>query len=447
MAKYYDPSQGTIVNIQNPEWNQDLIKNMVPVPESTPTGITGIDYTNTASKLNPEKTNVITPSSLQPVTPINVPPAPADKTNYAAMLAGDAATLKAINEANAPKTAGAEPDWLTKFLSTYETKPPESLSSLYAQEASNVGLETKGAAVTESQKQLDLLNAEMAGITADAQAQNLALEKQISGGGTLTAGSGDFLNKQQQEVNRQAAIKSLPVQVKILMAQAKLTANQNYLKLAQDKLDTMFKIKSQDIENTYNYNKDLRDKIWGYLTEKEKQKLTLMQKADDRKYKQEKTNLAKINDWQKTSVANGQSELVTEFASLDPKDPDFDRKFGAIQAKVTQKSEWGEPYMLGGDYVQKNVKTGEIRTAVNVPTPTKNVFQDTQTILQQYKDQGYNRQEVEDEWKKQNVASGQDPATVELPLTVQKALDNIYGIATPTPPAKTFHWYNPFTWF
>jgi len=31
------------------------------------------------------------------------------------------------------------------------------------------------------------------------------------------------------------------------------------------------------------------------------------------------------------------------------------------------QDQWSEPYMLGGDYVQKNLKTGQIRTAVNVP--------------------------------------------------------------------------------
>lgn len=31
---------------------------------------------------------------------------------------------------------------------------------------------------------------------------------------------------------------------------------------------------------------------------------------------------------------------------------------------------WSEPYKLGGDWVQKNTKTGEIRTAVNVPSGT-----------------------------------------------------------------------------
>lgn len=33
----------------------------------------------------------------------------------------------------------------------------------------------------------------------------------------------------------------------------------------------------------------------------------------------------------------------------------------------THQEQWSAPYMLGGDYVQKNTKTGEIRTAVNVP--------------------------------------------------------------------------------
>lgn len=34
--------------------------------------------------------------------------------------------------------------------------------------------------------------------------------------------------------------------------------------------------------------------------------------------------------------------------------------------KETQQEKWSEPYKLGGDYVQKNSLTGEIRTAVNV---------------------------------------------------------------------------------
>jgi hypothetical protein len=82
-------------------------------------------------------------------------------------------------------------------------------------------------------------------------------------------------------------------------------------------------------------------------------------------------------------------------------------------------------------------------------TTTKNIFMETQTTLQQYKEQGYTRQQVEDEWKKQNAASGQDPTTVELPLTVKSGLDAIYGTTpiVPATPTKVFHWYNPLTWF
>lgn len=44
-------------------------------------------------------------------------------------------------------------------------------------------------------------------------------------------------------------------------------------------------------------------------------------------------------------------------------DPDWLSQVAAIEDPQV----WGDPYMMGGDYVQKNQKTGEIRTAVNVP--------------------------------------------------------------------------------
>lgn len=41
-------------------------------------------------------------------------------------------------------------------------------------------------------------------------------------------------------------------------------------------------------------------------------------------------------------------------------------KIAVATGLVAGAENWGAPYMLGGDYVQKNTKTGEIRTAVNV---------------------------------------------------------------------------------
>lgn len=43
---------------------------------------------------------------------------------------------------------------------------------------------------------------------------------------------------------------------------------------------------------------------------------------------------------------------------------------GEIRVATSQGDEWSQPYQLGGDYVQKNVRTGEVRTAVNVDKGT-----------------------------------------------------------------------------
>lgn len=77
-------------------------------------------------------------------------------------------------------------------------------------------------------------------------------------------------------------------------------------------------------------------------------------------------------------------------------------------------------------------------------TPEKNVFVETKKSLQQYKDEGFDRAEVELEWRTQNAASGQDPKDVILPLTVQKALDELYPETQEDTEAK---WYNPLTWW
>lgn len=45
-------------------------------------------------------------------------------------------------------------------------------------------------------------------------------------------------------------------------------------------------------------------------------------------------------------------------------------KSAKYQAEVSEAGpeQWSAPYMMGGDYVQENLKTGEIRTAVNIST-------------------------------------------------------------------------------
>lgn len=65
---------------------------------------------------------------------------------------------------------------------------------------------------------------------------------------------------------------------------------------------------------------------------------------------------------------------------------------------------WSAPYLLGGDYVQKNLTTGEIRTAVNVASPTSPSGKVTGEEIKQY----INKQMATPEFKKFSDADKKD---------------------------------------
>ena len=100
---------------------------------------------------------------------------------------------------------------------------------------------------------------------------------------------------------------------------------------------------------------------------------------------------------------------------------------GSLASLSTQNTqEWSEPYLMGGDYVQKNNKTGEIRTAVNVNAKTSSSSSPSSlpkvtltdmadAIRQGWTQEGYiqgngkisskDYKEMKEQWKKQGFAS------------------------------------------
>ena len=280
----------------------------------------------TLQAITDKETAPITSEALNPATPITIPQTPTDTTDWSAMLKG----INAESSALTSKPTETN-DWMSKLLSM--TEKPESLTGLYDTTRTTTGMDTKEQAVVESQKQLDLLNAQMAGLTAEAQAVPIRLQQESVGRGITKGGLAPIETGQLRDI----ALRALPLQAQILAQQAVVTGNQGTLKLAQDKLNTLFTLKSKDIENAYNYRKDSRDKIWDYATIKEKQKLDAQQKVDDRNYDKEKTNWAKMNEWSKLAITNGQSDLITQINALDPTSKDFDTKLGAITSKIVEK--------------------------------------------------------------------------------------------------------------
>src|SRR3990167_964858 len=175
-------------------------------------------------------TGVITSDLLAPTTPFTLPQPAPDTTNYNALTANGTGQI----------TSG--------------------MTSLFG-----TGSE---ADVRAKQAELAGIQAQIQGIVDKRDANLLKMSKDAEGR-LITS---PILNRQQAEVNRQAAIEALPLQALALAKQAEVASAQgaseyaqSALKMAQDKLNTVFELKQKDIETQYEYRKNLQDKIWNYL--------------------------------------------------------------------------------------------------------------------------------------------------------------------------------------
>jgi len=347
--------------------------------------------------INPQTgQTAITAASLEPVKPIEIPKVPTDNTNYAGIITGGAsevdmiakqmadraAEVKAEAEARAKEQGGID---IEALLKKYGGQAPPSGADIYqstygvgSTQAEVSALEqnkiTTAGIVKSAQNEFNAINAQIQSINLASQARNLQLEKQISGGGTLTAGSGEVLSRQQTESNRQAAIESLPLQGQALVAQAKILVAQNdaetasqILNLAKQKMDTLFNLKITDAQNLYNYNKEIRNRVWDYLTEKEKTQLAALQKEDDRKYQEQKDNLTQAQLLSVKAMEAGQADIAGAITQLNPKSPTFLADLAKLQGQIKIKEEPTKLETIGSvstGYYSFNPITGEKKLIV-----------------------------------------------------------------------------------
>lgn len=142
-------------------------------------------------------------------------------------------------------------------------------------------------------------------ITATRDAQVLSLEDTGRG---QTAG---FIGGEQARINREAAIKALPVQ-------AQLAAAQNKVQLAQDHINTWGSILMQDAQNKYNFKKEQFGALKDYLTDVEKMRLNKLEKENDRKYAEKQNNIQQLTAIMSDAAANGQGSLISQIKTLNP---------------------------------------------------------------------------------------------------------------------------------
>jgi len=137
--------------------------------------------------------------------------------------------------------------------------------------------------ILRKQEEVNTLTGTLNAIVNKGQAQQLA---QVGQGRGIPEA---ILGGISAEIGRQTAISALPVS-------AQLQAAQGSLESAQQNLDTLYKIYSEDARNEYEYKREVKKIVYEIANEKEKRALEKLDKQEERQYDERQATLKDIKD-------------------------------------------------------------------------------------------------------------------------------------------------------
>ena len=267
----------------------------------------------------------ITQSTMGSATAVNLPNTPVPNAgDYSGILANTLTSngLKLDGSSNTSTTTKDSSDVSTPNLDSLmanelnlrDQNAPVKSEAIYNSLPEKAAKEAAAREVNQYQSQLN-------GIVAQRDAQVLQLREVGSQNGVTEAVYGG----QKATIEREAAIRALPVS-------AQLAAAQGNLELAQDNLNTLFKLRVNDANATFEYKNKIIDSVMKYATASE-QRVFEQKKLDaSNALDQKKTNLSSMNEWAK--IALGQPSVMTQFTSLDPSSSTFQKDLAAVQSQV-----------------------------------------------------------------------------------------------------------------
>lgn len=136
---------------------------------------------------------------------------------------------------------------------------------------------------------------------------------------------------QQATINREAAVKALPIQ-------AALAGAQGNLQLAQDYLSQLKVMKQEEIDNNFQYKMQVFGSIKDFVTNSEKTRLDKLERDENRSYQERRDNVNAQDQWAKVAISNGQSSLVSGIANLNPASPTFTQDIARYQSQIKDAS-------------------------------------------------------------------------------------------------------------
>lgn len=255
--------------------------------------------TLTQSITTPKIPAPVTPSpvnvNLAPITPVTPSPETPNITTRPSTL--ESLTAEYLNPTQAPSLESA-------YNKAYGTS---GISSLEQEKA------VAKQAETQATEEFNIINAKIKAISDRAQAASLAQEGRQASIGAISG--------QQRDIQRQAAIESLPLQSEALIAQAKVLTAQNNtaaaqtaLTDAQNKLSTLFSIQSKDIENEYNRRNTVIDRLYNIADKAQQAKLDEIKLANTQKIAEAKDLQNRKNTLMDEARKSGQPSLILELS-------------------------------------------------------------------------------------------------------------------------------------
>ena len=251
--------------------------------------------------------------------------------------------------------------------------------------------------------------AQINSIVAKRDADMLSLEGQGRG---ITE---TIIGGQQAQINREAAIRALPVQAQLAAAQGRLDQATEYL-------NTMFTIKKADADAKYNRSLKIIDTYFDYADKAEQRQFEEIKVKKAQQYEQQQQLLNTQNQLMQMALTNRAPKAVQD-AILASKDTT-----SAIQAAG----------VYGTDMLNRQLKLEQIASArrANQPGPVK---RDTAVIEQDGKKLLIDAQtgEVIKDYSGSSASTDAlqkyEKATTELEYdmnVVQRALKNDFGLQT-----------------
>jgi hypothetical protein len=194
-----------------------------------------------------------------------------------------------------------------------------------APNAQQIYQDSGAAQVDQARQQVQNYTGQINTITANRDASQMALVGQGRG---ITE---SIIGGQQAQIGREAAIQALPIQA--LLANA-----QGNLELAQQHLDTTFKLKMADAQSQFQYKQDLRKSIFDILDAGEKKIADAQSKTADRNFTLYGDTLSTYQKMVPDLIQNGDALTASKLAQLphlDVNSPTFVQDFANLQTQAS----------------------------------------------------------------------------------------------------------------